>query len=131
MGNPYGRLLTVMKSQAEKAADSNPWFTVGTMLTGAQIKLPGRVLARDDYILLYNDFTIGVDGETQYFSVPFKSKQKKVIKAALKDTDTGGSKQQTITIKAIPFEKGDQVLCAPLNDARWIVFGKVAEIDDR
>lgn len=131
MGNPYGRILSLMKSQAEQAAGSNPWFTVGTMLTGAQIKLPGRVLARDDYLLLYNDFTIDVDGDADYFSVPFKSTQKKTFKAALSDTATGGSKQQTITIKAIPFEKGDQVLCAPLNDARWIVFGKVAEIDDR
>lgn len=131
MANPYGRILSLMKSQADQAADSTPWFTVGTMLTGAQIKLPGRVLARDDYALLYNDFTIDVDGDTDYFSVPFKKTQKKSIKAALSDTDSGGSKQQTITIKAIPFEKGDQVLCAPLNDAKWIVFGKVAEIDDR
>lgn len=131
MANPYGRILSLMKSQAEQATDAVPWFTVGTMLTGAQIKLPGRVLARDDYILLYNDFTIDVDGDTDYFSIPFKATQKKSFKAALSDTAGGGSKQQTITIKAIPFEKGDQVLCAPLNDARWIVLGKVAEIDDR
>lgn len=131
MGNPYGRLLTLMKSQANEAADSMPTFQVGTMLTGAQIKLPGRVLARDDYLLLYNDFILDIDGDSYYFSMPFKSTQKFKFKAALQDTANGGSKQQTITLKAIPFEKGDQVACIQINDGKFLVLGKVAEFDDR
>lgn len=121
MGNPYGRLLTLMKSQANEAADSVSTFQVGTMLTGAQIKLPGRVLARDDYLLLYNDFIITIGDDSTYVSVPYKATQKVSFKA------TDG----TVTIKAVPFEKGDEVACIQINDGKFLVLGKVAEFDDR
>lgn len=127
--NPYGKLMSLMKEQAENASNSIPVFEVGEMLTGAQIKLGSRKLARDDYILLQNEIDVTVDGSKKRFRLPFKKKTEVEFKAASDDTKGGGSKVSTIKITAPALKKGDKVLVYQMSSQKYIVFGKVAEVD--
>lgn len=113
-GNPYGRLLSLMRKQSAKEVSSVPLFEVGRMLTGAQIKLDGKTLARDDYILIENRFTVTAGSEKKTFRVPYKKEQK------LKVSDS-------VTITVPPLKKGDLVLCLQISDQKYAVFGRVVE----
>ena len=86
-GNPYGRMLSLMRQQSAKETSAIPLFEVGRMITGAQIKLDGKTLARDDYILIENRFTITIGSDKKTFKVPYKKEQKMDI-TAMKSSST-------------------------------------------
>lgn len=120
--NPYGRLLALMESAGGTKAEAIPKFQVGEMITGAQIKVGGRTLSRDDYVIIENQFTVAVDGDKKTFRVPYKKKQTYSFKTAKNDTA-----QQTITITVPALKAGDLVLCYQMSAEKYIVFGRVVE----
>lgn len=125
--NPFGRMLSLIREEAENQVGSIPRFQVGEMVTGAQIKVGDRKLSRDDYVLIENRFTVEVDGDKKTFRVPYKKKQEFTLKAAKDDTGSGSGKQQTIKISVPPLKEGDQVLCYQISDEKYAVFGRVVE----
>lgn len=121
-GNPYGRMLSLMRQQSAKETSAIPLFEVGRMITGAQIKLDGKTLARDDYILIENRFTVTVGNDRKTFKVPYKKEQEMNI-TAMKNSSTA----EKITITVPPLKKGDLVLCLQISDQKYAVFGRVVE----
>jgi hypothetical protein len=111
--NPYGRLLQVMKGQAEGVGSAVPKFEIGTVESGKKIKIGSIVLDEDDYSLI--QITVSIGGKT--FRVPSFEDQEITVGYIAH------------TIKFPKLKEGDEVALYRISDERYLVFGPVKEVE--